>query len=72
MGRKPINTKYGETYILKIRDKNNSVEFEMFSTPFIKKYIDENKENIPKGIEFEITKTEWGIEIDGKTSFVMF
>lgn len=80
LGIKPIDTKFGKSYILNIKDKQNSEKFEMFSTWAIKKYIDENKNNIPKGIGFEIVKRESHIEIDGlvqpschiQTSFIMF
>ena len=74
IGFKSINTKFGPTYILKIKDKQTNEQFDMFSNPFIKKYVDEMKDQIPKGVGFEITKKDYGIEIDGyeKVTFTMF
>jgi len=73
VGFKPINTKYGESFILKMFDCRNGTEFEMFSTKSLTRYIEENRDNIPKG-GFEIKKTKNGLSIEGslKSSFTMF
>jgi len=57
IGRKEINTKFGKSYILKVRDANDN-EFQLFSTKSITTYIDEE---LPKNpFEFVVKEGDKG------------
>ena len=42
LGYRPINTKFGNTYILICREVDNEFEFEMFANKLITSYISTN------------------------------
>jgi hypothetical protein len=57
LGRREINTSFGKTYILKVRDANDN-EFQLFSTRSITIYID--KESPKSPFEFVVTEGDKG------------